>query len=183
MANAKSKNTPKEEVTIKSTETADDVVETVESELDELKSKADALGVKYAANIKIESLKKKIDDFIASGSAGLDDKDLVIKEIKESKVESMKDKALRRRKVQVTNLDPKEGEFTTVYKCVINDDMRIALVIRLNQPIGLEQCLIDALRRDRIQKVMPEVDEHTGKATGNFVTQSVAHYNVEFLDD
>ena len=186
MANPKSKNTPKEEVIMKSTETAGEdtsVVEPVESPLDELRSKADALGVKYSPNIGEVSLKKKIDDFITSGSAGLDDKELVIKDIKDDKVKSMKDKALHRRKVQVTNLDPKESEFTTAYGCVINDDLRIAMVIRLNQPIGLEQCLIDQLRVKRIQKVMPEVDEHTGKATGNFVTQAVAHYNVEFLED
>lgn len=175
----KSKNNPKEDTVIESEETQ---VEDTKSELQDTKDKADALGVKYSPNIGLASLKKKINDFITSGSVGLDDKELVVKELKEEKAESAKDKALTRKKVQITNLDPKEGEFTTAYKCIINEHFTLAKVIRLNQPIGLEQCLIDAIRRDRIQKVMPEVDEHTGKATGNFTTISVAHYNVEFLD-
>ncbi len=174
------KNNPDENVEVEEVTLSKAEIE--KEKVQELKEKADAIGVKYSPNIGSKALADKIEKFISTGDVGLDDKQLAVKAIKENTAKDIKTRELKRSKVTVTNLDPKESQFTTVYQCIITDAFSLAKVIRLNQPIGLEKCLITRLRGKRIQKVMPEVDEHTGKATGNFTTISVPHYNIEFLD-
>lgn len=147
------------------------------TELELLKQRADLMGIKYKANIGVEALKKKIDDFGTStkeSPAEIDDEQAMRQKIQSEQM------ALVR--CRIYNLNPSKtdvpGEFITVAN-------RYLGTVRKYIPFGestqegyhIPKVLFDDLRGRQFQQIT------TKKIRGQVVqkTRMVPEYNLEVL--
>jgi hypothetical protein len=91
-------------------------------------------------------------------------------------------KAKSLKKVKVVNLDVNEAKIKSGYVCAGNQDFEVARVIPFNTPIGLQQCLIDKLKQDKMMVFVDEIDPRTGKETGNQTHELINKYAIEYLE-
>jgi len=158
-----------------------------EQELAALKIDADELGITYNANIGIDKLKEKIADASAKSEPEKEEvikKPKVIKDPKGGRkmtnLEAIISRAKNLVKCKVTNLDAGEAKLKSAYVCAGNQDFEVARVIPFNVPIGLQQCLIEKLKQDKMIQFVDEYDQN-GRKTGNETHELVNKYAVEIL--
>lgn len=143
--------------------------ETPLNELDMLKARAEDMGIPFRSNIGVDTLRQKINDFLAGNSVGADDEEdddpTVAGERKLTKAEQeqqLRDKLckekLRLRRVQIYNLNPAkmdlQGEIITVGNRYIG-------TVRKFIPFGeateggyhIEQVLYDHLKARKFQQI------------------------------
>ena len=148
--------------------------------LEELKAKADLFGIKYAFNIGEGSLSQKIEDFTGAQKESISDQ-VGSADAGPKGALSDKEAAELPLKVRVSNLDVEERDYTTIYKCVLNEKFRIARVIPVDKEWMVPQALCQALELDMMQVHVKEMDPHTNRFTGNRVAKQVKKYNVQYL--
>jgi hypothetical protein len=163
---------------------------TNEQELATLKIEADELGITYSPSIGVKKLKEKIAEHTTSTSESSSEPKEVdtaaktakkFKARKLTKAEATIAAARNLVKVKVVNLDANEAKLKTQYVCAGNQDFEVARVIPFNTPIGLQQCLIDKLKQDKMIVFVDEYD-HNGRLTGNVTHELVDKYNVVILE-
>jgi len=146
-----------------------------EMSLEELKKKADKLGITYSAQIGSAKLAAKIDAEEAKEKKTKVTTDKSKgKKLTDIQVKNMKATALSN--VTVTNLDPDNSGASTVYACVENEYFSIARVIPLDVPIALEAALIKKIKNMQSLSYVPVVKN--GKNTGTFTHKAVPTYAV-----
>lgn len=144
------------------------------TEIEQLKAKADELGVDYAGNIGAEKLKRKIEDFLNQKAKGTKKKP---KEKKLSDVEVKILKAKNLIKVRISNLDPNNVNASTVFSGIVNSYMSLQRVIPLNIPIAVEEALVKDIEKRQYISSVPEEDNN-GNITGNMKTVQLPVYAV-----
>ena len=151
-----------------------------EIRLEELKAKATLLGIKHAANIRLDTLETKIEEFETASAVSIKDQILNVN-AKPKGALSVKQAAELPRLVRVSNLDVEERDHTTIYKCVLNENFAIARVIPVDQEWYVPQAVCDALENSMMQVHVKEMDKRTNRFTGNRVAKQVKKYNVQYL--
>jgi hypothetical protein len=163
--------------------------------LNKLKETATELGIEYSANIGLDSLLKKVievaSDFdektlepsgfeIEDGNEkSLNTIDLVVNPGKKITPEmQFRFEALKVIKCTVYNLDTQDSDKTTGYARISNEVIDVARIIPFGVPVGLEQCLVDKFKRDKMIIYVAEKDKH-GQLTGNKTHKEVPKYNIE----
>jgi len=166
-------------------------------DINELKDTATMYGIKFPGNISKVKLEELITKFKTStndvkevGSAISSDEDDEIysenlawndSKITNGEVKELKEQALMRLKVRVTNLNPEEADSTTVYAGVVSQYFKAARYIPLGAEWYVEQCLVDKLLSDKLQVFINDIDPKTRRPNGNKKAKLVKHYNIEFL--
>lgn len=169
--------------------------------LDELKTEADGLGIKYAPKIGAEKLQAKIEDYYESQAA-----DDLVQEAPEETPEAelpaipensspaqkraknmlelageLRKAALKTRVVTITNNDKRDSHMTTTaYLSMENQYFGLSKIVPLDVPVELEQCLIDVAKSTEIILHVDEIVD--GKRTGNKRPQYVKKYVVSYED-
>ena len=163
--------------------------------IEELKEKADLLGITYKGNISKEALKEKIlevslERALSVGSEELEpeeelyDTDLDTgekKKLTKKEIDELREQALLMLKVRITNLNPEEASQSTVYAGVVTPYVRAARYIPFDKVWYVEQCLVDKLLTEKMQVFVDEIDPRTRRPNGNKRSKMVKHYNVEFI--
>ena len=142
---------------------------------EELRVKADLLGITYSPNIGNDTLADKIKEHTEAVEKAASF------QTDEGKAKAATDMARIPLKVRVSNLDAEEREHTTVYRCVMNTYFTIAHVIPLDTEWFVPKCLCDSLDNAMMQVHVKEIDPITNRATGNMVPKQVKKYNVQYL--
>lgn len=167
--------------------------------LEELKTEADGLGIKYAPKIGIEKLQEKIEDYYESQAA-----DDLVQEAPEVPEElpaipennspaqrrnkgmrelaaELRGAAMKTRVVTITNNDKRDSHMTTTaYLSMENQYFGLSKIVPLDIPVELEQCLIDVAKSTEIILHVDEIVD--GKRTGNKRPQYVKKYVVSYED-
>lgn len=169
-------------------------VEEIEKSFQELKDEAVGLGLDVKGLKSKKEVIELIEKHYESQSAG----DLVkIKDETETKDEEkpvvsngksmgeiareLKEKALKTKVVRITNNDKRDNSVTnTVYLSAENQYWGISKIVPLDEPVELEQCLINCAKNIEIMNHVDEVVE--GKRTGNKVFRMVKKYSVSLED-
>lgn len=145
---------------------------------EELRAKAQLLGIKFAANIGNDKLADKIGEHLLAQEASGDFQEY-------SKANDNGEAGIKMAKiplkVRVSNLDVEEREHTTVYSCVMNSKFTVAHVIPLDKEWFVPKCLIDSLETQMMQVHVKEIDPMTNRPTGNMVPKQVKKYNVQYV--
>ena len=115
--------------------------------LEELKEKADSLGISYNVKIGAEKLAEKIDKFENPDKAEAEKEAKSPKGKKLTPIQEKIMKATALSNVTITNLDPDNSGASTVYACVENEYFTVADVVPLDVPIALEECLIKKIKK------------------------------------
>jgi len=115
-----------------------------EMTLEELRKKADALGIEYPKTLGTAKLAAKIDAVENKEKTENKDKDKKPKKLSPSEASKMR--ALSLRKVIISNLDQNNTGASTVYACVENQTVSIARVLPLDKEIYVEEALIQAIK-------------------------------------
>lgn len=166
-----------------------------EMTMDELKQKANLLGLSFKGNVSRDALEKMILDAaleraLAVGSEELeveedlyevDQNTLTRKKLTNKEIKELKYQALLMLKVRVTNLNPEEANQSTVYAGVVTPYVRAARYIPFDKVWYVEQCLVDKLLTEKMQVFVDEVDPRTRRPNGNKKSKMVKHYNIEFV--
>lgn len=153
-------------------------------QLEELKEKADILGIQYSKNIGAVKLLEKIDAANAASKEAKEAKAVVKgtksgglkKGVKLTDQEIRIAKAKSLSKVKIANLNSQNTGATTVTSGVINQYMSVQRVIPLNMEIALEECLIGEISERTFSASTPEIIN--GNNTGNFITKEMKEYAV-----
>lgn len=145
---------------------------------EELRSKANLLGVAYSQNIGNDTLEERIKEHMEAKTASelyQQEAAVAFKSADKAKLDMAKIPL----KVRVSNLDVEEREHTTVYRCVLNEKMVLAHVIPLDKPWFVPKCLVDSLNDSMMQVHVKELDPLTGRPTGNSAPKQVKKYNIQ----
>lgn len=146
--------------------------------LEELKEKANSLGITFNAKIGADKLAEKIDRFENPEKAE------AIKEANTSKGKKLTPiqmkimKATDLSNVTITNLDPDNSGASTVYACVENEYFNVSKVVPLDVPLALEACLIKKIKKMQSIGYVPVVKD--GKNTGTFTHKAIPTYAVTY---
>ena len=164
--------------------------------MNELKDTALMYGLKFPGNISRDKLEALIKDFKSkpdvkqvgiSISSNDDDEEYISdqdwnkEKITRGEVKELKNQALLKLKVRVTNLNPEESDQQLAYAGIVTNFFRVARYIPLGTEWYVEQCLVDKLMVDKLQVFVNEIDPRTRRPNGNKAAKLVKHYNVEFL--
>jgi hypothetical protein len=152
----------------------DDTVELVEDELENLKQRADVLGIKYHPNIKLESLKTKVNDRLAGvkhDTTEADDDNAQPKEAVEETIAQkrrrIKDEALALVRIRVSCLNPAkkewEGEIFTVGNSLIGSVTKYVPFNTGDDGYHVPQILLNQLRARECQVFITKKDERGNK--------------------
>jgi len=169
--------------------------------IEELKTEADTLGIKYVKNIGAEKLAQKIEDYFESQAADdlavVKEEDPIVDEltgpkkgvdkmpINETPEQAFKRKSKERQKKRLTNTrvvtlssnDKRENHVTSTAYLSCGTLSRI---VPLDIPVELEEALIIIAETTPITLHVAEVID--GKRTGNSVPKSIKKYNVSYED-
>ena len=152
------------------------------SQLDNLKAEADALGIKYQPSIGEEKLMEKIEAAVAAAKKDKEKKpkrdagDLPLGvELTQVQINIAKAKSLV--KVKISNLDPMNTGGNTVTSGVFNQHMSLQRVIPLNREYAVEEALVQEIEKRTFITSVPEQD-HNGDYTGNFKAVEAPVYAV-----
>ena len=146
---------------------------------DELRAKADLLGVKYSPNIGLDKLEERIVAKQAESEPKATAATVTTETITSEK-QNIKN-ALIKLKVRITNLDPNERDHTTLYKAVLNKDISVAKVVPLDKIWYVPACIVAAIDEAMVQVHVHEIDPKSNKRTGNMIPKQVKKYNVQYL--
>ncbi len=159
----------------------------MDNQLEELKEKADILGIQYQKNIGAEKLRLKIEKANEESMANRDTKTKekatkggLPKGVKLTDQQIRIAIAKEPLKVRITNMSQDNNGATTVYAGVVNQFMSLSRIIPLNMDIALERCLVEDIENRKFITGVPETDK-LGNRTGNFRSQEAPEYAVARL--
>ena len=155
-----------------------------DNQLEELKEKADILGVPYSKNIGAAKLREKIEEANKLSFEKRETKQKVKastnglpKGVKLTDVQIRVAIAKEPIKVRIANMNADNKGSTTVYAGVVNEYMSINRIIPLNMVIALERCLVEQVESRTFSSSVPEIDK-SGEPTGNFIVKEEGEYAV-----
>jgi len=163
----------------------------MEKTIDELRTEADQLGIKYSQNIGAAKLSAKIEEFYKNQSAG-GSVDKLVEKAEEADVKSTKKdgpkglqeirkEAMATRVVTLTLNDKKENDKATVAPLSVeNAYFGVSKLVPLDMPVELENCLIELAQSLKCTAFTDEIVN--GKRTGNHKISLVRKYVVSFED-
>ena len=136
-------------------------------ELEELRAKADELGIEYAKTLGRAKLLEKIEAFEAERLKPKRKKKVEARPLSDTDIKVLKAKSLA--KVKITNLDPNNTGASTVVSGVMNEYMPIQRVLPLGVEMAVEEALIKEISNRKHITSIPEQDA-SGSFTGNHKT-------------
>ncbi len=140
-----------------------------------LKAKADLYGIAYSPNIGEAKLRERIEEYESKQP-----KD----ESENGKKENWKLHPARRLiKVRISNLDVTERDLPSIYRGVVTKHFTEARVIPLDTEWWVPECIVKELENDMMQIHVDQVDEKTGRKTGNKIPKNVKKYNIQYISD
>jgi hypothetical protein len=157
--------------------------------LEDLKAKADLLGVRYSGNIGVERLKAKIDAHIAkekedsSSGDAVDEEDgseLMPGSDKYYRAIRAAEKAAREPvRCIITDLDQSDSDNPTIYAKVANSHFQIGVIIRKDVEQLVPKAIVNALRQKTMVKWRNAVNPITKRPTGNKTPYTVKRYAIQ----
>lgn len=164
--------------------------------MNELKDEATKLGLDFTGIKSKVALQELIDTYYKSQAADdlVEEKPEVTEDIATSQapaqtrakgvrgmVAQLKKEALKTRIVRITNNDKRDNHVTTTcYLCCENQYWGISKIVPLDEPVELEQCLIDTAKGVEVVLHVDEIVD--GKRTGNKVPKLVKKYVISYED-
>ena len=165
--------------------------------MEQLKDEATKLGLDFKGIKSKAALQELLDTYYESQAAD----DLVEEKQEEETVEEKKDntqapaqirakgvramvaqlkkEALKTKIVRITNNDKRDNHVTTTcYLSCENQYWGISKIVPLDEPVELEQCLIDTAKAIEVVLHVDEIIE--GKRTGNKVPKLVKKYVISY---
>jgi len=168
-------------------------------DIEDARTEADQLGLKYSPNIGLAKLEEKIEGYYATQAAGdivtvpegdadatqetqdTNSKVLTKEQAHAKMLLNAKAKAFETRVVTITSNDKRDNHVTTTaYLSMDNQYFGRSKYVPLDIPVELEMCLIDVAKEIKIMLHVDEVVD--GKRTGNKVPRMVNKYVVSFAD-
>ncbi len=159
--------------------------------LEDLKAKADLLGVKYSGNIGVEKLKMKIEAHIAKEqeaderpSEAKGDGELTPGSDKYYRAIRDAEKVAREPvRCIITDLDQSDSDNPTIYAKVANSHFQIGVIIKKDVEQLVPKAIVNALRQKTMVKWRNAVNPITKRPTGNKTPITVKRYAVQELND
>ena len=114
---------------------------------DELRTKAKDLGIKFTKNTDDDTLIAKIEAIETSASR-----------VQSRNVQNSRQQLTALKHVKVTPLNPVEFNQKAKYVSLVNRFVSIRKAVLFNEPIFLEQCIIDSLKSKKFINVITNVN-------------------------
>jgi len=150
----------------------------------ELIEEANQLGLEFKGNISTQKLHEMVEahyDNEAAGDKPTEKEETVETTTRNDIFAEVKKKALATKVVTITSNDTRtNSDETMVYLAVENMHFAVGGWYPLNEPIEIQNCLIDIAKNTKITLHKDEVID--GRRTGNKVPVRTNAYNVNFED-
>jgi len=148
---------------------------TQEELLEDLKKKADMLGIEYAPNIGFEKLKERVDEKLKETET-----------IKEKNVDTSKrvhDEMHKPILAKVTDLDPLYSGEPTILLTVGNAFSRVGCIVKKGTEQIIPQAIIKALRAKTMVTWEEQIHPVTKRPTGNRVAKTSKRFSIEIINE
>ena len=166
----------------------DIVEEKIEDEdtlLEELKEKANLLGLKYHPKVGIKKLKDKIDlhlqDFKENTTPEKTEVGIVSKGPSKT-IATMEKDARKLCRVLITDNDPLDVDNPTIIGGVQNAFFKVGpVIIKKDEEQDVPFCVLESLKTKTMVKWVPSINTMTRRPTGNKIAETRKRYNIVFL--